>query len=254
MTNTDTSIGHNSLIPTPEQITFDLRAKYEELFNSTSTLLEKARSLPEKLTCREELGTMSVVITSNRDVLKQAENAREAEKSPYLRGGRAVDSVFKDIIEKLEKTQLILGRRINAWNDAVLVAEQRRRDAEAAETRRIANEAALKAERARKAEIKEAAEVKAAVTERQADEAEEAAQATPANMVRERFEGGPVVTMKVIKYAEITDISKIPLEVLRPYLKPSAIEVAVNAWARATEFNSTLPGVKVGERNESVVL
>ena len=66
--------------------------------------------------------------------------------------------------------------------------------------------------------------------------------------------GGPVVTMKVVKYAEITDISKIPLEVLRPYLKPSAIEVAVNAWARATEFSATLPGVTVGERNESVVL
>jgi hypothetical protein len=72
-------------------------------------------------------------------------------------------------------------------------------------------------------------------------------------MVRERFDHGALVTMRQVKYAEVVDSRLIPLEALRPYLKPSAIEEAVRRWAVATEYSQTMAGVRVGSRDESVV-
>lgn len=246
-------IGHNSLIPTPEQVTFEMQYRFEELFTSTATLLEEARGLPEKVTDRADLGNFARIITRIRELAKSAEGHREAEKGPYWRAGLAVDAFFKDIGVRLDKTAIILNRRVNDYQQAQLAAEREARRKEEAETARLAEEARLKADRARKEETKAAAEVQASLAERRASEAAEAAQATPAGMVRERFADGPLVTMKQVKYVEITDTKLIPLDDLRPYLKPSEIEAAVKRWAVATEYTGTMPGVKCGEREESVV-
>jgi hypothetical protein len=247
-------IGHNSLIPTPEQITFEMEGRFADMKASKADLLASARALPEKITSKDELGNASRVIISMRELAKTAEGTREAEKSPYWRGGLAVDAFFKaELIDPLNKAGLILGRRVNDYQQAQLAAEREARRKAEIETARIAEEARLKAERARKEETKAAAEVQAAVAERRADEAAEAAQATPAGMVRERFADGPLVTMKTIKYVEIVDIKAIPLDELRPYLKPADIEAAVKRWAVVNDYAGTLPGVKCGEREESVV-
>ena len=246
-------IGHNSLIPTPEQVTFEMQTRFEELFTSTATLLQEARGLPEKVTDRADLGNFARIITRIRELAKSAEGHREAEKGPYWRAGLAVDAFFKDIGVRLDKTAIHLNRRVNDYQQAQLAAERAQRQREEQEAARVAEEARLKAERARKAETREAAEVAAAQAERRAEEAKEAAQATPAGMVRERFADGPLVTMKQVKYVEVVDAKLIPLDALRPYLKPSEIEAAVKRWAVATEYTGTLPGVKCGEREESVV-
>lgn len=246
-------IGHNSLIPTPAQITDELSMRFESMMDDTIALLDDARKLPEKVADRTDLGNFARVITRIRELAKTAESTREAEKGPYWRAGLAVDAYFKDIGVRLDKTAIILNRRVNDYQQAQLAAERAQRQKEEAETARIAEEARLKAERARKAETREAAEVQAALAERRASEAAEAAQATPAGMVRERFADGPLVSMKTVRYAEVVNLKLIPLDDLRPYLKPSAIEEAVQRWAKATEFSQELPGVKVGSREESIV-
>jgi hypothetical protein len=250
---TQIGIGHNTQIPTPNQITFELSARFIDMSDSAASILTDARALPEKVTAKNELGDVSRVIIRLRELGKTAESTREAEKGPYWRAGLAVDAFFKEIIARLDKTSNILNRRVNDYQQEQLAAERRRRDEEARETARVAEEARLKAERARKATTKAAAEVEAALTERRAEEAAEATQATAAGMVRERFADGPLVTMKTVKFVDIIDIKLIPLEDLRPYLKPSAIEDAVRRWATATEHRGTMAGVKCGEREESAV-
>lgn len=247
-------IGHNSLtIPAPAEITEELRARFGEMTEATSSLLDIARGLPEKVTSKDSMGSVARVIVSLRELAKRAESTREAEKGPYWRAGLAVDAFFKEIGVRLDATQITLNRRVNDYQQAQLLAERKKRAEEAAETARLAEEARLKAERARKATHKAAAEVEAALTERRADEAAEAAQATAAGMVRERFSDGPLVTMKQVKFVDITNIKLIPLEELRPYLKPSEIEAAVKRWAVATEYTGTMAGVTCGDRDDSVV-
>lgn len=246
-------LGHNSQIPTANQITSEMSLKYFELSDAVQTLLIDAAKLPEKIADKADLGTVSRVVLKLRDTAKTAESAREAEKAPYLRGGQAVDAFFKALGVQLDKTSIILNRRVNDYQQAQLAAERAARLAEQREAERVAEEARQKAERARKAEIKEAAQVQASLTERRAEEAREAALATPAGMVRERFADGPLVTMKTVKVVKIVDIKSIPLEELRPYLRPSAIEDAVKAWAKATEYSAEMKGVWCGETEESVV-
>ncbi len=246
-------IGHNSLIPTPKQITDEMSMKFLDMTSSADTLVIDASKLPQKITSKEDLGSVARVITSLRELAKRAESTREAEKGPYWRAGLAVDAFFKEIGVRLDKTTILLNRRVNDYQQEQLAAERRRRAEEERLAAVAAEEARLKAERARKAETRAAAEVEAALQERRADEAREAVQATPAGMVRERFSDGPLVTMAQVKYVEIVDAKLIPLEDLRPYMKPSDIEAAVKRWAVNTEYRGTMPGVKCGTREESVV-
>lgn len=246
-------IGHNSMIPTPVQVTEEMGMHYGDMNLSADNLLTSASLLPAKITNKTELGTVSRVILDIRTLAKRAESTREAEKAPYWRAGLAVDAYFKEIGVRLDKTAILLNRRVNDYQQEQLAAERRRREEEQRETMRLAEEARLKAERARTDANRAAREVEAALADRRASEAQEAAEATPAGMVRERFADGPLVTMKTVKYVEITDAKAIPLDELRPYLKPSAIEEAVKRWAAATEYSGTMAGVKCGEREESVV-
>lgn len=246
-------IGHNSLIPTPKQVTEELTMKFTELSESVTRALTTASALPEKVTDKTDLGEASRSVLAMRELAKTAESNREAEKGPYWRAGLSVDAFFKEMITRLDKTMTMVNRRIDDYQRAILAEERRRRDEEQRAALAAAEEARLKAERARKEATRAAAQVEAALAERRADEAAEAAQATSAGMVRQRFADGPLVTMKTVKVVRIVDIKKIPLEELRPYLKPSAIEDAVKGWARATEYNGEMAGVWVGETEESVV-
>lgn len=246
-------IGHNSMIPTPVQITEELTMRFVDMADDTTKVLADARALPETITDKDGLGSASRVVLSMRELAKKAESTREAEKGPYWRAGLSVDAFFKEMITRLEKASRIVGMRINDYQQAQLAAERAERERERRAAEVAAEEARQKAERARKAETREAAQVQAALTERRAEEAREAAQATPAGMVRERFADGPLVTMKTIKFVEIVDIKKIPLEELRPYLRPADIEAAVKRWATAMDYTGSMAGVNVGEREESVV-
>ena len=248
-------IGHNEapLVAPAQAVSESLLRDYVGLAESTTAILAQARDLPLKVSDNTELGQFSAIAKSMRDTIAKAEAFRVKEKEPYLRGGQAVDGFFQNLSERLNKGMKIVTARVNDYQQAILAAERRKREEEAAEARRIAEEARLAAERARKPAIAEAKEVQATIAERRADVAEEAAEATPAAMTRTRFDDGVLVTMKKVKYVTIVDADKIPLDRLRPYLKPSEIEAAVKRWAAATEYGSVMSGVEVGERDDTVI-
>lgn len=248
------SIGHNSQIPTPTQVTEELSMRFGDMLTSTASLVADATELPVPIKSQADLGIVSQVIIKARELAKRAESTREAEKGPYYRAGLSVDAFFKkSIMEKLATVSTRLDRAVNDYQQAILAAERARRAAEQRAAEEEARKAAEKAARARAEERKVQTQIDADLAERRRVEAEEAAQQTAAGMTRTRFEDGPLVSMRTVKFAEITNISDVDLLALRPYLKPSAIEDAVKRWAVATEYRATMPGVKVGEREESIV-
>lgn len=289
--NTTPEAGHNAAPDYAATVTAQLMKDYAELFSVGLALIVEARGLRDAgpITVSARAGIFATMIKRLRDTTSRAEAYRIKEKEPYLRGEQAVDSLFFEFIEQVARRNKggkngiadDLQEEVDAYTQRVLAAEraERKRLADEAEAvaaglrreedarRKAADDAAAAAARARKpeniahhiqvAEVNEAAANDALLQQRAADQISDRLAAAqyvkPAEMVRTRFEGGAMITAKQEPYVTILDASKIPLDLLRPYLKPSHIEQAVNAWARATEYKGTLPGVQAGHRDKGVV-
>ena len=281
LVNPDAVSGHNAPKFSAQSVTAAMAHDYAALAEATSALLVEARALPDTVADESALQSVSAVIVKIRDKAKLANATREKEKEPYLRGGQAVDAFFKDIIDRLDKTNAILGRRVNCYQQAKLAEERRRRDEEARETARVAAEAAARlaeqrrleqdaeeaAARARKAEniaehkdaaehhaeLAAAASKTAAVALNEAAAAELASKQTPADMTRSRFSEGTLVTMKQIGYVEIIDVSLLDLTALRPFIKEEHLLQALRSWAKINNHKKLMPGAIVEMREEAVI-
>jgi hypothetical protein len=252
-------------------------------------LLEKARSLPKEITSPEDRELFPPLIKQLRDVSAKLEAFHKAQKEPYLRGGQAVDQWFFSLMDKLARRQPrnnpgaadILLARLTAYDNEVLAKEQERRRVEAellrqeamkAEAARIkaeneAEEARLAADRARnperKAEKEEiadraqeavaAANVQATVIHQQATEAYIGTLSKPADIMRNRGADGTLSTMAQEKYAEVTDRTKLDMAKLWPHIPLAALETALKAWAKSTDYREPMEGAAIGRRNKSMV-
>lgn len=266
-----------------------LNDEFKQYPKQVEELLDEARAFPREIEDDAMKTRVVSVIKRLRELAKTLTGLHAKEKQPYLRGGQAVDQFFFGDIDKLARRDKranpgaadVLNTRLTAYDDRKLAEERerRRREAEAAaEAARKAQEAAdkkraeeeeakAKAERARnpervaehtaaaaeKAVETSAAIVDATVTTRIAGEAQVATLARPADIMRERHEGGTLSTMGQEKYAEIFDRDALDLEKLRAYFTFEQLEQAVRKWAVATDYRQTMPGAHVGRRNKSVV-
>lgn len=279
--NPEAVVGHNDAPISAQSVTAAMARDYAALSDAAAGLLAEARALPEAVEDEPTLGSVSAVIVKIRDKAKFANATREKEKEPYLRGGQAVDAFFKDIIDRLDKTNTILGRRVNAYQQAKLAEERAAREREAAEAARVAREANARlaeqerlqreaeeaAARARKAEniaahedraadhaeLAAAASKAAAHALNEAAAAESAAAAKPAEMTRSRFSEGTVVTMKQVGYVELLDSAKLDLAALRPFIKDEHLLMALRAWAKINNYKKPMDGAIVEMRDEAVV-
>lgn len=276
MSHTDRGIGDNRPPDRGSETWNQLSRDYAELAGSAASLLETARSLGETVENERELEGFSNVIVAMRDAAARAEAARVAEKEPYLRGGQAVDGFFSSLKERLSKGMNVLQRRVDAYQqrkrDAErerlrLIAEQtareeRERREAAAKAAREAEEKRLAAERARLEQTRAAKGASASVAEQEAAAAAAAASTAAqeaeaaridtlrpsADLVRERFEGGRVVTGQDVGYAELVDRDKVDMNALRPYFTDKEIEKALRGWAKATGHSKQMAGAEIGFR------
>lgn len=276
VTNPRAVVGDNRPLDYAEQTLGRLTTDYGELSKTTADLLETARSLGETVENERELEGFSNVIVRLRDTSARAEAIRVDEKNPHLRAGQAIDGFFNSIRERLIKAQAVLQRRVDAYQERKrnaererLRLEQEQRDREAKEARereekaaREAEEKRLAAERARKEETRAAKGAEASVAEQEAAaaaaaastaaaEAEEARINTlrpSADLVRERFEGGRVVTGQDVGYAELVDRDKVDMNALRPYFTEAEIAKALRGWAKATGHSKQMDGAEIGFR------
>lgn len=283
MSNVD--LGHN-LPPVDHgaMVTDRLSQDYAESLLKTASLLTLARSQPARINDDDDEAAtaMGKVVRDMREHTDRLEAFRVAEKQPYKASADAVDQLFFENIEKLMRRNNkqkpgaadILQARINDFLERKRLAAIKRQEEErkAAEekarlqrlaeeqARKEAEEAEAKAARARKTENIEAARAAAEEAQAKADalhmaareneqralDAAAAQTAKAADVVRTRGGNGIMLTMAETKFARVTDYTLVPLEALRPYLKPSAIDDAVKAWGKATEHKMTMPGVEVG--------
>lgn len=292
-------IGHNRP-PLPESIsmleedfagivTDWLQAHFPGLDPEVADLLDEARALPSPIPDDDTKEKYIGVIKRLRDLAKRLDGMHGKEKTPYLRGGQAIDQFFFGFIDRLARRAKankpgaadILGQRLTEYDTEKLRQEQARRAAEAAEAARNAREAQEKAEReareaeearsaaerARKPETKETksavaveAEGRAVVSNAQAAAAVGAAEAAyvetlskPADIMRTRTSDGALATMATEPYAVIEDDTKLDMAKLWPFIKIDAKEAALRAWAKTTGHNQQMDGAKIGRRPKSVV-
>jgi len=273
--------GHNQPPDYAQEVTDRMAADYAEMASTATSLLEKARGLPETIDSEETLHVFSEQIVDMRDTAARAESTRKAEKEPYYRAGQAVDGFFNTLGERLEKGMAVLSKRVTEYKNKILAEERERRRLEAEATARVerekaiaaakaaaaAEEARLAADRARKAENIEQKAALAAVAEAAAADANasasiaaDAAEAAhietlrkPAEMARSRFDGGRLVTMKQVGFVEITDKMALDPAALWPFIKDEAALVALRAWAKTSNYKKPMAGAIVELRDEAVV-
>lgn len=253
-------------------------------------LIEEFGGLPDEIRDDDDKSKYTSLFKRIRDETKAILAIHAKEKTPYLRGGQAVDQFAFGIIDRLLRRDKkgrpgigdILMQRLNAYDTRKLAEEQASREAEwrESERKRLAAEAAerqkaieaeqarLAAERARApakveekafiADTKEreavAASVEAKVATVTADDARYATLAKPAEIMRSRGSDGTLSTMATEKFAEITDESKLDKDKLWPFIKLEAKEAALRAFAANTGHTTQMAGASIGKRPKSKVL
>lgn len=275
MTDTTRGIGDNTqTVNWFEEERDRLLRDYAYLEDMVADLVAKADSI-SVVDSQEVKDIVTGLIKEMREAYKRVKGVHETEKAPHLERGRASDSVFFGLMEKISrgtKKQAAegvadrLNRILTDYDVRLLAQEQERRRKEAEEAARKAREAAeaqaklereaeaarLAAERARKPELQEAkaeiaeqkaeqasaAVVEATVSYAQAEESYIATLATPADIMRQRTASGALATMGTEKFAEITDRVKLDLEKLRPYIPLDALEKAVRKYADGCGYSN----------------
>ena len=254
-------------------------------------LLEEARALPKEVDGDDTKGKYTSLIKRIRDHAKKLDAFHEKEKTPYFRGGQAVDQFFFGPIDKLSRRTNknrpgaadVLNDRLTVYDTRILEekqAELRRVAAEAArkaeaeriaavEAARVAEEARLAAERARnpvkieeKVEVATQKEIEATSAAVEAEIASGAAQqahidtlAKPADLMRQRGEDGTLSTMATEPYALLLPGGEALLdkEKLWPFFTVAEKEKALRAWAKNTGYTVQMAGASIGKKPKSQV-
>lgn len=179
---------------------------------------------------------------------RHADDVRKREKQPFLDAGRDVDSFFKVHLDRLERIRNAFQAVATDYQRKV-AAEARRKAEE--EARRAREEEAARIEAARKAEAENRgkhAENHAAKADAAADRAhaaEAVANASAADLTRQRTESGILATAKTEWAFEIVDINELDLNALRLLIKRDAIEAAIRQAIK--NGVRQLPGVRIFE-------
>lgn len=261
----------------------------ELLAEATALMRDPVTGELKRINDNDTKDKVKSLIKRMRDEAKALEAFHEKEKTPYLRGGQAVDQRFFGWIDKLARRAKtnrpgaadILNDELTDYDTRVLEAERERRRQIAAEEARKAQEAQaeadrlareaeqrrLEAERARKPEIVEQkqevaktiavaageARVEAAIVAGKAEAAHIDTLAKPADIMRQRGADGTLSTMKTEPFAVVEDESQLDKERLWPFIPLAAKEQAFRAWAKNTGYTQQMDGGRCGKKPKSEV-
>lgn len=214
-----------------------LAEQYRDLVDRADALTQAAANVPEEL---DDTTTPRATdfVRQIKACAKKLEEARKAEKEPFLEQGRLVDGWFQELTSVLARSARMVEGRIEAHlrHKAELERQERARQQREAEAR--AKQAAEEA-RAREAALIQDDDLEPAIAaaeaeiqaKRDAYQAGRAAAAPPADLVRTRGDMGGVATLKREWTWEIT--GPVDLDALRPYLPADAVDKALRAAIRA---------------------
>lgn len=234
--------GHN--LASVEDI---IRDRYESLFREVEAVAVEANA------AKGELGEAVVVVTDEqRDRLteiglrakklaKRIGDTRLAHTKPMRDEIDETNKVFNAYATRADRIVVVFEQIVGAY-------DQRKRDEE---RRRAAEEARRQQEEAQR-KLEEAAQAENSIVgDVILDEAEQAHQRALEAQAKVQLAGkGPTRTETgTISQSSpwtfrIADVTKIPLDELRPYLGVDVIEKALRAFLRAHKGTRTLPGVE----------
>lgn len=261
--------GNNPPVTLPDAATLKetLPITYAQAAATVTDMLAEAReNIPAIIQTDEEFAVVTRTVVTMRNQAAAIEAARVKEKAEYLAAERTVDGFFKGLNDRLTTGMAVIGKRGDVYNQAKIARERAERERAAREAEEKARQEREEAERlqreADKARSKKKAaelteqhteqEAAAAVAVQQAQTAREAAAASSADIARQRFDSGHMATARQVGYVEITDYDKLPLELLRPYIKRDALDAAVKAYAKMTQYKASIPGAIIDMRDDTV--
>ena len=242
---TPPAIGHNRP-PTPltsTEVQAHLADEYGHLATRRQELLEGVTRFQTLLpiTTDEQQGKTADFVKQLRSHLRAYEDRRTEAKKPFLEGGRAVDAWFRTATGALLKATETVEDAMTAF---AREQERKRRAAAEAEARRVAEEARIQAERA-EATMQPAHLDQAALTAAEADRAQTAAQARPAEFTRTRGDYGSVASLREFWEFDVIDLDQVPRQYL--VLDPAAVRRAIAAGARV------IPGLTITSSSKVAV-
>lgn len=225
-----------------------LAETYREVEQAIDALMKRSEGGPSKIDSDEDLDKVHKLVTDARDLLKKAEGFRAMEKEPFIRDGRIVDqffSVLKDRAERVQKKFQKIGdehaQRLAREARQKAEDEARRANEEAERQARLAREA----EESRRLTSASVHDARSDLAAEKAFQAQAVAEQSSADLVRARTASGGLSSARETWDFTISDVTKIPLDQIRPFLKPEHIEQAVRAFVKINQDRVPLEGVKV---------
>lgn len=289
--NSSTSLIHDPSTNVPDYAAEEsarLDREFAGLIDEVMEARAGAIKMCKPVVTADDAADFTAAITRGLDLDKRIEAIREGEKTPHLRRGTAVDNKFNglhDLLFKRKKDEPNaayddLRAELHAYNVRRQQEEQRKRDEEARKQReaedrarrereeaaRLQREAEQKASRARSEASRKAADEAAAIAReetrrREADEAqqravrqeaEDAARAKPADMMRERHAGG-LNTMRMVWKVTVEDSMALDMAALWPFIDDKAKTKAAEGWAKTTNHKKTMPGLRIEQVHDTVI-
>ena len=178
MTDTQTveraTIGHNQ---PPEPTPFEL------IQNGVNDLYDEAKLWldGEPITTEKQASSLAVLGDNIKEIAKEAEALRVAERKPHLEANKAIQAIYLPLLDKAEKALAVLDEALKPF----MVAKQQAQDEAAKKAREEADQKQREAEEAiRAAPVdnlaeREAAEALIADAKKSEKEASRAAKARP---------------------------------------------------------------------------
>lgn len=260
----DDMLGHNQP-DVAKEILDRLDVDYANLPALVIEYEDAAKNLPQKVDDKTSHDTCADLVAKMRGSFKHIEATRVTEKEPFLKSERAIDGFFDPLKQRLEALAKILTRRVQVYLDQKANEERQAREAEARKAReeaewlrreqadreRLAEESRRRDHREQHLKVADEAAGQAATAEAQADEADRAAEAKPADLARTRSDKGTLSTLKAEWTHATEDLDLVPLETLRPYIPVDVIEKAIKSYVRMG--GRQLPGVRIYETNKAVI-
>lgn len=185
------------------------------------------------------------LIARTQHLGKKVEAARKEAKQPHMDAAKAVDAEFKPLKDALDDLVAALKKPLQA----LLIAEEKRRQAEAEAARKAAEEAAEFAQDASEDEDEELAERAKVFAEKRQEKAQQAeAMAKIGARVESDAGIARAASLRTYRYAEVTH----PMATANHYINHpdllAVLEKLANAEIRAAKGEAvTIPGVAVRE-------
>lgn len=238
----------------PPSLTELLADRHKALFDLVEPLAARANKLPKTIATEEENFDFGKVIMDASEAFRKLEDARVAEKDPFLKAGREVDDLFRGPKDRLDKLVKGLSARADAYAHQKKLEARRRAEEEERKLRleeeRKRREAAMDADFGYSEEA-EATTDEADTLAFRAAQAAETSTARAADLTRTRSESGMLATASDKWDFRVADWSKVDITALRPFIAIEALEKALRQHIRIHKGSMPVAGVEFIEATKA---